>query len=95
MKSKFPCLNSSVPIPLSCLKLGEPVKVRVDSFADKEFPGTVEQIARSAEFTPRNTQTVEERIKQVFGVKIRLNNEGDKLRAKEAASLPRLSCPGR
>ena len=71
-----------VPEPwLGHIKLGESVKVRTDSFGDTEFSGTVEQIARAAEFTPRNTQTVEERIKQVFGVKIRLSSEGDKLRA--------------
>ncbi len=71
-----------VPEPwLGHVKLGEVVKVRTDSFGDQEFSGTVEQIARAAEFTPRNTQTVEERIKQVFGVKIRLPDEGDKLRA--------------
>lgn len=71
-----------VPEPwLGHIKLGQAVKVRGDSFGAMEFTGSVEQIARAAEFTPRNTQTVEERIKQVFGVKIRLNNEGDKLRA--------------
>jgi HlyD family secretion protein len=71
-----------VPEPwLGHIQLGQTVKARGDSFGTLEFTGTVEQIARAAEFTPRNTQTVEERIKQVFGVKIRLNNEGDKLRA--------------
>ena len=71
-----------VPEPwLGHIQLGQAVKARGDSFGGREFTGTVEQIARAAEFTPRNAQTVEERIKQVFGVKIRLNNEGDKLRA--------------
>ena len=71
-----------VPEPwLGHVKIGQAVKVRTDSFGAQEFTGTVEQIARAAEFTPRNTQTVEERIKQVFGVKIRLNSEDDKLRA--------------
>jgi HlyD family secretion protein len=66
---------------------GETVKVRVDSFPDKDFEGTVEQINRAAEFTPRNVQTVEERIKQVFGVKVRLKNEEDKLRAGMSADV--------
>ncbi len=71
-----------VPEPwLGHIHLGQTVKARGDSFGAQEFTGTVEQIARAAEFTPRNAQTVEERVKQVFGVKIRLNNEGDKLRA--------------
>ena len=48
-------------------------------------PGKVEQVNRQAEFTPRNVQTVEDRIRQVFGVKIRLPNNDDKLRAGMAA----------
>ncbi|EEF60541.1 secretion protein HlyD family protein [Pedosphaera parvula Ellin514] len=70
---------------LGHIHLGEAVKVRVDSFPGKDFEGTVEQINRAAEFTPRNVQTAEERIKQVFGVKIRLKNEEDKLRAGMSA----------
>ncbi len=47
----------------------------------------VEQIARAAEFTPRNVQTVDERIKQVFGIKVRLDNHEAKLRAGMAADV--------
>jgi len=77
-----------VPEPwLGLIKVGDPVRVRVDSFPGKEFPGTVEQINRQAEFTPRNVQTVEDRIRQVFGVKIRLPNDEDKLRAGMSADV--------
>jgi multidrug resistance efflux pump len=77
-----------VPEPwLGHIQLGEAVRVRVDSFADREMAGTVEQVMRSAEFTPRNVQTVEERIKQVFGVKVRLNNRDGLLRAGMAADV--------
>lgn len=82
-----------VPEPwLGHIKLGDAVKVRVDSFPGEEFRGTVEQIARSAEFTPRNVQTVGERVKQVFGVKVRLENAAGRLRAGMAADVvfPRL-----
>ena len=72
---------------LGHIKLGDVVKVRVDSFAAKDFSGTVEQIARSAEFTPRNVQTVGERVKQVFGVKVKLDNAEDQLRAGMAADV--------
>jgi membrane fusion protein YbhG len=72
---------------LGKIKLGEQVRVRVDSFPGKDFPGVVEQINRQAEFTPRNVQTVEDRIKQVFGVKIRLPNDDDRLRAGMAADI--------
>jgi HlyD family secretion protein len=72
---------------LGKIKLGEQVRVRVDSFPGKDFPGEVEQINRQAEFTPRNVQTVEDRIKQVFGVKIRLPSNDDRLRAGMAADV--------
>jgi HlyD family secretion protein len=77
-----------VPAPwLGHIKLGDSVKARVDSFADKEFQGVIEQIARTAEFTPRNVQTVEDRIKQVFGVKVRLDNRDGFLRAGMSADV--------
>lgn len=77
-----------VPEPwLGHIKPGDSVKVRVDSFPGKDFGGTVEQIARSAEFTPRNVQTVEERIKQVFGIKVRLDASTGDLRAGMSADV--------
>jgi len=72
---------------LGLIKLGEHVRVQVDSFPGKDFDGVVEQINRQAEFTPRNVQTVADRIKQVFGVKIRLPSEDDHLRAGMAADV--------
>jgi HlyD family secretion protein len=77
-----------VPEPwLGHIKLGDAVKVRVDAFPGKDFAGAVEQIQRSAEFTPRNVQTVGERVKQVFGVKVKLENSEGQLRAGMAADV--------
>jgi multidrug resistance efflux pump len=77
-----------VPEPwLGHIPLGERVTVRLDSDPGKDFSGVVEQIARAAEFTPRNVQTVGERIKQVFGIKVRLDNPEGKLRAGMAADV--------
>lgn len=76
---------------LGRIKLGEEVRVRVDSFKDKDFKGVVEQIGRQAEFTPRNVQTVEDRVRQVFGIKVRLPNVEDDLRAGMSADV---SFPG-
>jgi HlyD family secretion protein len=77
-----------VPEPwLGRLHVGDPVRVRVDSWPEREFDGQIEQIARKAEFTPRNVQTVEDRIKQVFAVKVRLDNRSDALRAGMSADV--------
>ena len=77
-----------VPEPwLGLIKVGDAVHLRVDSFPGKDFDGTVEQVNRQAEFTPRNVQTVEDRIRQVYGVKVRLPNNEDKLRAGMSADV--------
>jgi HlyD family secretion protein len=77
-----------VPEPwLGRMKLGESATVRVDSFPGRDFKGSIEQVARAAEFTPRNVQTTEERVKQVFGVKVRLDNTSGDLRAGMAADV--------
>ena len=77
-----------VPEPwLGLIKVGDQVRIRVDSFPGKDFDGTVEQVNRQAEFTPRNVQTVADRIRQVFGVKIRLPNTDDRLRAGMSADV--------
>jgi multidrug resistance efflux pump len=65
---------------LGRVQLGQQVKVRTDS-SRAEFTGTIEQINREAEYTPRNVQTVEDRVRQVFGIKIRLPADESKLRA--------------
>ena len=77
-----------VPEPwLGRIRLGDQVKVSVDTDPGRDFSGVVEQVARAAEFTPRNVQTVAERIKQVFGVKIRLDPREGTLRAGMAADV--------
>lgn len=77
-----------VPEPwLGLIKVGDHVRVQVDSFPGTDFEGEVEQVNRQAEFTPRNVQTVADRVRQVFGVKIRLPNNDDRLRAGMAADV--------
>jgi HlyD family secretion protein len=56
------------------VRLGQPARIRVDSFSDRSFPGKVTEIASRAEFTPKNVQTKKERVYLVFGVKIALEN---------------------
>ncbi|MDR7482210.1 MAG: efflux RND transporter periplasmic adaptor subunit [Armatimonadota bacterium] len=59
---------------LGRLRPGAPAQVFVDAFPGRPFAGTVSEIADQAEFTPRNVQTREERVKLVFGVRITLEN---------------------
>ncbi len=54
--------------------LGQQVEVRVDSYPDRVFDGTVSFISQEAEFTPKNVQMSEDRVNMVFAVKVRLPN---------------------
>ena len=69
------------------LKLGQKAEVRVDSFPKTVFEGVLEQINQQAEFLPRNVQTREERVHQVFGAKIRINDPAGHVLAGMAADV--------
>jgi HlyD family secretion protein len=52
------------------IKLGDPADVTVDAFPGRTFPARVSRIYQQAEFTPKNVETQEERLKLVFGVEL-------------------------
>ena len=60
--------------------LGQPAQVTVDAYSDRRFEGSVTHINDQAEFTPKNVQTQEERVKLVFGVKVSVKNQNDELK---------------
>ena len=60
-----------VPEPrLGRVKIGQRAAIRVDSYPRRDFPGTVVEIRTQAEYTPRNIQTLDQRMDTVFGVKV-------------------------
>lgn len=65
---------------LGLVKLGQKARVTVDTFKGKTFDGTVTYISSEAEFTPKNVQTKEERVKLVFGIKVSLDNKAGELK---------------
>jgi HlyD family secretion protein len=62
------------------VRTGQEVIVKVDSYPEKTFMGTVSYIASEAEFTPSNVQTVEGRKSTVFAVKIIIPNTNHDLK---------------
>lgn len=68
-------------------RVGQQAEVRVDSFPKEVFQAEVEQINQKAEFLPRNVQTKEERVHQVFGVKLRINDPAGRVRSGMAADV--------
>jgi HlyD family secretion protein len=61
--------------------LGQKAEVISDSFPNKAYPGTVTFISPEAEFTPKNVQTQEERVKLVYRLKVTLKNPKQELKA--------------
>lgn len=63
---------------LTGLKLGQSVKVFADQGTSgrKEYAGTLVWISDKAEFTPKTTQTRDERANLVYAVKIAVKNDG-------------------
>ena len=59
------------------VRLGLPARVYTDAFPDKPFPATVRYIASRAEFTPKEVQTPDERVKLVYAVKLYLDENPD------------------
>jgi HlyD family secretion protein len=57
------------------LQLGQEAVITSDTYADREYAGEVVFIADEAEFTPRNVQTPEERVKLVYAVKVRITRD--------------------
>ncbi len=69
------------------LKLDEKVWVTIDSYPGRRFGGHISFIARQGEFTPSNVQTPEERSKQVFRVRVTLDEGLEELRAGMSADV--------
>lgn len=63
---------------LSDVELGQEVQVKIDSKKEdmKSYPGKITWISSSAEFTPKTIQTREERANLVYGVDIKVANDG-------------------
>ncbi len=60
---------------VGAVHLGEPASISTDTYKGKTYSGAVSFIASEAEFTPRNVQTAEERVKLVYAVKVRITGD--------------------
>ncbi len=67
---------------LSSVSIGQAVTVQVDDGAGglRTIPGRITWIAQAAEFTPTPIQTREERVSQVYAVKVVVANSDGRLR---------------
>ena len=65
---------------LGRVKLGTKVSLKTDSYPGKSYTGTVSFIASEAEFTPKQIQTKEERVKMVYRIKVDVENSAHELK---------------
>jgi len=76
-----------VPEPqLGRVRIGQKASLKVDTFPKREFPGHVVEIRTQSEYTPRNVQTLDQRMDQVFGVKVAIDRAPE-LRPGMAATV--------
>ena len=76
-----PWLRGYVPQnKLGRIQLGMTVTVRSDSYPDKTYNGKISFIASEAEFTPKQIQTSEERVKLVYRIKVEIDNSKRELK---------------
>ncbi len=66
---------------LGRVKYGAPAMLTTDSFPNKTYPGRISFIASEAEFTPKQIQTHEERVKLVYRIKIDVDNRSHDLKS--------------
>jgi HlyD family secretion protein len=62
---------------MGLVRLGLGAEIASDTYPDRVYAGEVVFIGSEAEFTPRNVQTAEERIKLVYPVKVRITGDPD------------------
>jgi HlyD family secretion protein len=64
-------------VQIGKLRLGLPARVYTDAFPDQPYDATVKYIASKAEFTPKEVQTPDERVKLIYAVRLYLAENPD------------------
>ena len=59
------------------VRLDLPARIHTDAFPDQPFDATVRYIASKAEFTPKEVQTPDERVKLIYAVRLYLTANPD------------------
>jgi HlyD family secretion protein len=70
---------------LGRVKLGSKARITTDSYPGKIYDGRVSFISSEAEFTPKQIQTQEERVKLVYRIKIEVDNPKHELKSNMPA----------
>lgn len=64
---------------IGAVAIGQPAIITSDTYPDRQYGGRVVFIAQEAEFTPRNVQTREDRVKLVYAVRVEIAGDPDQV----------------
>ena len=64
-------------VQIGRVRLDLPARIYTDAFPDQPFQATVRYIASKAEFTPKEVQTPDERVKLIYAVRLYLTDNSD------------------
>lgn len=64
-------------VQIGKLRVGLPARIHTDAFPDRSFAATVRLVSSRAEFTPKEVQTKDERVKLTYAVKLYLDSNPD------------------
>jgi len=59
---------------LGSIQLNQTIRLRIDTYPDRNFEGRIAWISPEAEFTPKNVQTREARVELVYAIKVTVEN---------------------
>lgn len=59
---------------LGKIKLNQEAYVKIDSYPQKKYNGRISFISQQTEFTPKYIQTLKERVKYVYRIKVKVDN---------------------
>jgi HlyD family secretion protein len=62
------------------VNLNDTAEIHLDSDPNQTVKGVISFISQQAEFTPKNVQTKKERVKQVFAVRVRVDNRSQQFK---------------
>ncbi len=60
---------------LARVKLNQKADVKTDTYPNKVYQGRISFISSQSEFTPKQIQTTEERVKLVYRIKVKVDNQ--------------------
>jgi HlyD family secretion protein len=65
---------------LAAVRIGAAVQITTDTWPGKVYPGRIVYLADEAEFTPKQIETREERVKMVYRIKVEVDNPHGELK---------------